>query len=107
MAAAALDAGRAARRGLVLLLALRSPARALVPLVPVVLASGWSALVAFGTGIPLNPMSAMLGALVIALCTEFSVLLSERYGRSRRRPLAGGCARARYRRPEPRCSRRD
>ncbi|MCW3040450.1 MAG: family transporter, partial [Solirubrobacterales bacterium] len=63
----------------VLLLALRSPRRALVPLIPIALATGWSALVLALTGIPLNPMSVTLGALVIAISTEFSVLLSERY----------------------------
>ncbi len=65
--------------GLVLLLALRNLRRALVPLVPIVLATGWSALVLFLTRIPLNPLSIVLGALVIAIATEFSVLLSERF----------------------------
>ena len=36
-------------------------------------------LVLFATRIPLNPMSVVLGALVIAISTEFSVLLSERF----------------------------
>ena len=53
--------------------------RALVPLLPIALATGWSALVLFALRIPLNPMSVTLGALVIAISTEFSVLLSERY----------------------------
>jgi uncharacterized protein len=72
---------------LVLLLSLRGVRRALVPLVPIVLATGWSALVVFLIGIPLNPMSATLGVLVIAISTEFSVLLSERYRQERRRGL--------------------
>ncbi|QEC50171.1 MMPL family transporter [Baekduia soli] len=63
----------------VLLLALRSRRRALVPLLPIVLATGWSALVLFAIRVPLNPMSVTLGALVVAISTEFSVLLSERY----------------------------
>ena len=67
----------------VLLVALRGVARALVPLVPIVLATGWSALVLFALRIPLNPMSVTLGALVIAISTEFSVLLSERYRQER------------------------
>ncbi len=46
---------------------------------PVVLAGGWSALVLWVTGIPLNPMSAALGALTIAIATEFSVILAARY----------------------------
>jgi uncharacterized protein len=57
--------------------------RALVPLVPIVLATGWSALVLFAVRVPLNPMSVTLGALVIAISTEFSVLLAERYRQER------------------------
>jgi uncharacterized protein len=68
---------------LVLALVLRSPRRALVPIVPIVLATGWSALIVFAIQIPLNPMSATLGALVIAISTEFSVLLSERFEQER------------------------
>ncbi|MBJ7329975.1 MAG: MMPL family transporter [Solirubrobacteraceae bacterium] len=64
---------------LILLIALRSAKRALVPLIPIVLATGWSALVLFVLRIELNPLSVVLGALVIAISTEFSVLLSERY----------------------------
>jgi hydrophobe/amphiphile efflux-3 (HAE3) family protein len=72
---------------LVLLVAFRGDRRrALVPLVPIVLASGWSALVLFVVRVPLNPMSVTLGALVIAISTEFSVLLSERH---RQEKLAG------------------
>jgi uncharacterized protein len=68
---------------LVLLAVLRRPGRALVPLAPIVMATGWSALILYLIGIPLNPMSATLGALVIAISTEFSVLLSERYRQER------------------------
>jgi len=68
---------------LVLLVAMRSRRRALLPLVPIALATGWSGLLLFLTQIPLNPMSVTLGALVIAISTEFSVLLSERYRQER------------------------
>jgi uncharacterized protein len=61
----------------------RSARRTLVPLVPIVLATGWSSLVLAGMDIPLNPMSATLGALVIAIATEFSVILSARYEEER------------------------
>jgi predicted RND superfamily exporter protein len=64
---------------LALLAIYRSVRRALIPLIPVVLAPGWSALILELAGVPLNPMSATLGALVIAIATEFSVLLSARY----------------------------
>jgi hydrophobe/amphiphile efflux-3 (HAE3) family protein len=72
---------------LVLMIAFRGDRRrALVPLAPIVLATGWSALILFAVRIPLNPMSVTLGALVIAISTEFSVLLSERHRQER---LAG------------------
>jgi len=68
---------------LVLLLVHRSFGRALVPLLPIALATGWSALVLGAIDIPLNPMSATLGVLVIAIATEFSVILSARYHEER------------------------
>ena len=78
-----LPAGLAAV-ALVLLIAFRGDVRrALTPLAPIVLASGWSALVLFAVRVPLNPMSVTLGALVIAIATEFSVLLSERHRQER------------------------
>ncbi len=69
--------------GLVLTLVFRSLRRAIVPMVPIAFATGWSALILFLIGIPLNPMSATLGTLVIAISTEFSVLLSERFRQER------------------------
>jgi hydrophobe/amphiphile efflux-3 (HAE3) family protein len=73
---------------LALLAAYRSFVRALVPLVPVVLATGWSSLVLWLTQIPLNPMSAALGALTIAIATEFSVILAARFREERGGGLA-------------------
>ena len=68
------DRGRAARE-------------AGIPLVPIALATGWSGGVLFFLGllpgpleVELNPMSVTLGALVIAISTEFSVLLSSLTG---------------------------
>ncbi len=69
---------------LVLLAVYRSWLRALVPLIPIVLATGWSALVLWVTRVPLNPMSAALGALTIAIATEFSVLLAARFRQERK-----------------------
>ena len=89
------------RRGLTLLAALagvlaalflvgRSAREATVPLIPIALASGWSGGLLFMLGllpgpleVDLNPMSVTLGALVIAISTEFSVLLSARYRQER------------------------
>jgi hydrophobe/amphiphile efflux-3 (HAE3) family protein len=66
-----------------LLVVWRSWRRALVPLVPTVLATGWASLLLWITGIPLNPMSAALGALTIAIATEFGVLLVGRFHEER------------------------
>jgi hydrophobe/amphiphile efflux-3 (HAE3) family protein len=68
---------------LALLAIYRSLRRALIPLVPTVLATGWASLVIWITGIPLNPMSAALGALTIAIATEFAVILSGRFHEER------------------------
>lgn len=69
---------------LVLFAVYRSPGRALVPLLPTVLATGWASLILWLTGIPLNPMSAALGALTIAIATEFGVILAGRFHEQRR-----------------------
>ncbi len=70
--------------GLILLAAFRGDIhRALAPFLPVVLATGWSALIVFLLRVPLNPMSITLGTLVIAISTEFSVLLCERQRQER------------------------
>jgi uncharacterized protein len=76
---------------LALLAVYRSLSRALVPLVPIAMATGWSALVLWLTRVPLNPMSAALGALTIAIATEFSVILAARFRQERRagRDLTG------------------
>jgi hydrophobe/amphiphile efflux-3 (HAE3) family protein len=75
---------------LVLFAARRSAREAAVPLIPIALATGWSGLVLFILGllpgpfeVNLNPMSVTLGALVIAISTEFSVLLSSRFRQER------------------------
>ena len=74
----------------VLLLVRRSLREAAVPLIPIALATGWSAGILFCLGllpgpleVDLNPMSVTLGVLVIAISTEFSVLLSSRYRQER------------------------
>jgi predicted RND superfamily exporter protein len=76
--------------GVVLAAIYRSVRRAVVPLLPVLMATGWSGLVVAALGISLNPMSATLGALVIAIATEFSVILSARYAGERQAGLPVG-----------------
>jgi predicted RND superfamily exporter protein len=75
---------------LMLALIYRSIRRVVVPLVPIVLATGWSSLVVAAMDLPLNPMSATLGALVIAIATEFSVILAARYEAERGGGLSVG-----------------
>ena len=89
--------------GIVLSLIYRSIRRAVVPLIPVLLATGWSGLVVAALGISLNPMSATLGALVIAIATEFSVILSARYTAERGGPVGRRGAAAHL--PADRCGR--
>ena len=76
--------------GIVLTAIYRSTRRAIVPLIPVLMATGWSGLVVAALGVALNPMSATLGALVIAVATEFSVILSARYADERGSGLSVG-----------------
>jgi uncharacterized protein len=68
----------------VLLLLTRSPRRALVALAPMVLATGWASLAVVALRLPVTPISAVLGALVVALATEFSVVWSARFREARR-----------------------
>jgi uncharacterized protein len=86
----ALGAGALVLVGLVLFALRRRLNQAVIPLVPIGLATGWAGLLSWwsddtpigillGRPVALNPMSVTLGALVIALSTEFSVLLSARY----------------------------
>ena len=68
---------------LVLAFVRRSPRRVIGPVVPVILATGWSSLVLWLMGVSLNPMSATLGALVVAIGTEFGVILEARFREER------------------------
>ncbi len=62
-----------------LLLRFRSITRALLSLVPVGLAIGASSTVVAVLGLDLSPLTTVSGPLVIATCTEFSVLILARY----------------------------
>ncbi|MFN2464015.1 MAG: MMPL family transporter, partial [Candidatus Dormibacteria bacterium] len=52
---------------------------ALFAWLPTLLVAGWSTAVLFALRAPLTPMTAVLGALVVAFGTEFAVLWLERY----------------------------
>ena len=89
---------------LLLLVLLRQPRRALLPVLPTALAAGWAPLVVrllgrlpgdVGTTLgSLNPLTVVLGALVVALGTEFGVVLLERFHEERWRGLDPGEAAA-------------
>jgi len=62
-----------------LLLVYRNLARAFVPVVPIALVTGWSSLAMYVFGIELNPLTAVMSALIVGIGTEFSVMLLGRY----------------------------
>lgn len=82
-----------------LLIVERHLLRALLTLVPVAVAVGASSLVISGLGIELTPLTTVAGPLVIAVGTEFAVLVVARYveerraGRSPRHAVAYGVPR--------------
>jgi predicted RND superfamily exporter protein len=57
--------------------------RAFVPLVPAVLATGWTALLVWALPVEMNPVSVVLGALLIAVGSGFGTLLYARYTEAR------------------------
>jgi hypothetical protein len=71
-----------------LLVIYRNWRRALIAVVPIALVTGWSSALMWATGVDLNPLTAVLGALVIAIGTEFTVLLLSRYWEERGRGLS-------------------
>lgn len=66
---------------------LRSIIRAVLSMVPVLIASGVATIVIYLLGIELSPMTAVGGPLVVATCTEFTSLILLRYIEERRRGL--------------------
>ncbi|HEY7626934.1 MAG TPA: MMPL family transporter, partial [Ilumatobacteraceae bacterium] len=65
----------------------RDLARGLLTMVPVLVATGTSAVLVRVLGITLSPLSTVGGPLVVATCAEFSVLLIARYAEERDRGL--------------------
>lgn len=62
-----------------LMVRLRSIVRALLSMVPVLIAVGVASLVAFAFDLKLSPMTAVGGPLVVAVCTEFTSLILLRF----------------------------
>jgi hydrophobe/amphiphile efflux-3 (HAE3) family protein len=72
---------------LFLVVRLRSFVRALLSLVPVLIAVGAASLFAYAFSLKLSPMTAVGGPLVVAACTEFTSLILLRFVEERRRGL--------------------
>jgi uncharacterized protein len=66
---------------------LRSIVRALLSLVPVLIAVGAASLFAYVLDLKLSPMTAVGGPLVVAACTEFTSLILLRFVEERKRGL--------------------
>ncbi len=66
---------------------LRSVTRALLSLIPVIIAVGAASLFAFALSLKLSPVTAVGGPLVVAACTEFTSLILLRFVEERRRGL--------------------
>lgn len=64
---------------LTLLAVFRNPVRAIAPLLPVVLALGASAMILYVMGVDYSPLTSISGPLIIAMGTEFNILLMSRY----------------------------
>ena len=71
--------------GLFLTIRLRSLIRAVLSLVPVIIAVGAVSIVAYIFSLKLSPMTAVAGPLVVAICTEFTSLILLRFVEERGR----------------------
>ncbi|WP_017727080.1 efflux RND transporter permease subunit [Halalkalibacterium ligniniphilum] len=70
-----------------LAIAYRSIRQSLLPIVPIVLVLGWSGGILYVTNTPINPLTAVLGALILGIGAEFTILFMERYHEERHRGL--------------------
>lgn len=70
---------------LVLLLVYRHPIKALVAILPIGLIIGWSGGLMYVFGYDYTPLTATLGALVIGIGTEFTILIMERFYEERKK----------------------
>ena len=62
-----------------LLVVYRNIVKALSPIIPMLVVIGWSGLVMEGLGIAYNPMTAVMGALILGVGSEYAILMMERY----------------------------
>ena len=69
---------------LVLLAVYRRLSTTIFTVIPVGAVIAWSSLDMYLAGIPLNPLTAIMGIIIIGICTEFMVLLFGRYEEEKR-----------------------
>ena len=62
-----------------LLVVYRDWLKALVPIIPMFMVTGWSGLVMSSLNLVYTPMTATLGALILGIGCEYSILMMERY----------------------------
>lgn len=67
-----------------LLIIYRHPVKALIPLLPILLIIGWSGGIMYMMGVKYTPLTATLGALIIGVGTEFTILVMERFYEERK-----------------------
>ncbi|MCF7923647.1 MAG: MMPL family transporter [Candidatus Izimaplasma sp.] len=66
-----------------LIIIYRNPLKALTPLIPITLIVGWSGFVMYLLDIAYTPLTATLGALIIGIGTEFTILIMDRYHKTK------------------------
>jgi hypothetical protein len=71
-----------------LLFIYRSALKAVVPIFPIGLIIGWSGGAMYLLGIDYTPLTATMGALIIGIGTEFTILLMERYFEEKQKGLS-------------------
>jgi len=70
----------------------RHPVKAFLPLLPIILIVGWSGGAMHMMGMEYTPLTATLGALIIGIGTEFTILIMERYFEERKKGRASRMA---------------
>jgi len=64
---------------ILLLIIYRDPIKALLPVLPMLVVIGWMGLVMYYGGLKYTPLTAILGALVLGVGSEYSILMMERF----------------------------
>jgi len=75
-----------------LLLIYRNPLKAIIPLIPISLIVGWSGAVMYLYDLKYTPLTATLGAMIIGIGTEFTILIMERYFEEREKGISNNDA---------------